>query len=114
MRSPTSAVNSAPLSHSVVAYRRWNQLGLALGSKWNALYPLAAFALLFAGVGRGCTKSGRAWSTRELAILRDGLPAFFSLVVRHRPGVCRYLASWLLTSGGYDRDGVPRTPSTPR
>ena len=54
--------------------------GLALGTKWNALYVLAAFALLVAGLGRRRPPARRAGDRATRADLRDGIPAFVSLV----------------------------------
>jgi dolichyl-phosphate-mannose-protein mannosyltransferase len=78
--------------------------GLALGTKWNALYLLAAFALLSLAWDVGARRLAGAGWRANLAVVRDGIPAFFSLVVL---GVAVYAASWaswLATSGGYDRD----------
>ena len=84
--------------------------GLALGSKWNALYPLAAFALLSLAWDVGARRLAGAGARAKLAIIRDGIPAFLSLVV---VSLLVYLASWsgwLLTSGGYDRDWGAQNP----
>jgi dolichyl-phosphate-mannose-protein mannosyltransferase len=77
--------------------------GLALGTKWNALYIMAAFALLSLAWDVGGRRLAGAGIRANLAVLRDGVPAFVSLVVLS--GII-YLASWvgwLTTSGGYDR-----------
>ena len=77
--------------------------GLALGTKWNALYLLAAFALLSLAWDVGARRLAGAGWRANTAVLRDGLPAFVSLVVL---AVLVYVASWagwLATSGGYDR-----------
>ncbi|CAM3757170.1 dolichyl-phosphate-mannose--protein mannosyltransferase [Nocardiopsis gilva] len=78
-------------------------LGLAIGTKWSALFYLAAFGLLTVawdyGARRGAAQRGAGW--RWFAF--DAVPAFFQMV-----GVAAvtYLATWtgwLVTSGGYDR-----------
>ena len=62
--------------------------GLALGSKWNALYPLAAFALLSLAWDVGARRLAGAGARAKLAILRDGIPAFL-LPGRPQPGGVR-------------------------
>jgi dolichyl-phosphate-mannose-protein mannosyltransferase len=77
--------------------------GLALGTKWNALFPLAAFALLSLAWDVGARRLAGAGSRTKLSIVRDGIPAFISLVVLSVVVYVGTWASWLLTSGGYDR-----------
>jgi dolichyl-phosphate-mannose-protein mannosyltransferase len=77
--------------------------GLAMGTKWNALFPLAAFALLALAWDLGARRLAGAGSRAKFAILRDGIPAFVSLVVVSVVVYVGTWASWLLTSGGYDR-----------
>ena len=56
--------------------------GLALGSKWNALYVLAAFALLSLAWDVGARRLAGAGPGRlHAGSLRDGIPAFVSLVL---------------------------------
>jgi dolichyl-phosphate-mannose-protein mannosyltransferase len=77
--------------------------GLAMGTKWNALFPLAAFALLSLAWDVGARRLAGAGSRAKFAILRDGIPAFFSLIALSLVVYVGTWASWLLTSGGYDR-----------
>jgi dolichyl-phosphate-mannose-protein mannosyltransferase len=77
--------------------------GLAMGTKWNALFPLAAFALLSLAWDVGARRLAGAGSRAKFAIVRDGIPAFFSLVVLSLVVYVGTWASWFLTSGGYDR-----------
>jgi dolichyl-phosphate-mannose--protein O-mannosyl transferase len=77
--------------------------GLALGTKWNALFPLAAFALLSLAWDVGARRLAGAGSRAKFAIVRDGIPAFLSLVVVSLVVYVGTWASWLLTTGGYDR-----------
>jgi dolichyl-phosphate-mannose--protein O-mannosyl transferase len=77
--------------------------GLALGTKWNALFPLAAFALLSLAWDVGARRLAGAGSRAKFAIVRDGIPAFFSLVVMSLVVYVGTWSSWLLTTGGYDR-----------
>ncbi len=78
--------------------------GLALGTKWNALYLLAAFALLSLAWDVGARRLAGAGVRANLALVRDGVPAFVSLVVLSVLVYVGTWASWLATSGGYDRD----------
>jgi dolichyl-phosphate-mannose-protein mannosyltransferase len=83
--------------------------GLALGSKWSAIYELAAFALLALAWDVGARRLAGA-GTRLSGLLRDGISAFVSLTVL--AGLV-YLSSWLgwlLTKGGYDRDWGDQHP----
>jgi dolichyl-phosphate-mannose-protein mannosyltransferase len=78
--------------------------GLALGTKWNALYALAAFAVLSLAWDVGARRLAGAGRMANLAVLRDGIPAFVSLVLLSAVVYVGSWASWLATSGGYDRD----------
>jgi dolichyl-phosphate-mannose-protein mannosyltransferase len=78
--------------------------GLALGSKWNALYTLAAFALLSLAWDVGARRLAGARSSTRRALLRDGIPAFLSLVGVSALVYVSSWASWLATRGGYGRD----------
>ncbi|MGZ6745608.1 MAG: dolichyl-phosphate-mannose--protein mannosyltransferase [Nocardioides sp.] len=65
--------------------------GLAVGSKWEAIYPLAAFGVLSWLWSAGARRSfGVRWSVAKSALV-DGVPAFVSLVVL---GALVYLATW--------------------
>ncbi|KQW49474.1 glycosyl transferase [Nocardioides sp. Root1257] len=65
--------------------------GLACGSKWEALYPMAAFGLLAWIWSAGARRSfGVRWSVPK-SVLADGIPAFVHIVV---VGFLVYVASW--------------------
>lgn len=65
--------------------------GLAIGTKWTALYPLAAFGILVWLWSAGARRSfGVRWPVLKSA-LADGVPAFVHLVVL--AGIV-YVASW--------------------
>lgn len=86
--------------------------GLALGSKWNALYVLAAFALLSLAWDVGARRlAGGGWRTNA-AIIRDGAPAFVYLVILSGLVYVSTWASWLATSGGYDRSWGENHPDS--
>ncbi len=65
--------------------------GLALGTKWEAAYPLAAFGLLCWLWSAGARRSfGVRWSVLRSAVV-DGIPAFVQLVL---VAFVVYVASW--------------------
>jgi dolichyl-phosphate-mannose-protein mannosyltransferase len=84
--------------------------GLAIGSKWNALYLLAAFALLSLAWDVGARRLAGAGRRAPTAVLRDGVPAFVSLVMVAGVVYLSTWAGWLSTSGGYDRDWGANNP----
>jgi dolichyl-phosphate-mannose-protein mannosyltransferase len=77
-------------------FRPWLTLGgvcfgLALGTKWTAIYPLAVFGIVVFLWSGGARKSfGVRWA-RLRAVLADGVPAFVQLVV---VAGFVYVASW--------------------
>jgi dolichyl-phosphate-mannose--protein O-mannosyl transferase len=86
--------------------------GLAIGTKWNALYPLAAFALLSLAWDVGARRVAGAGVKATWAIIRDGVPAFVSLVVL---SVIIYVitwAGWLAGTEGYSRDWGSKNPDS--
>ena len=84
--------------------------GLALGTKWNALYVLAAFALLSLAWDIGARRLAGAGVRANAGLLRDGVPAFVSLVVLSAVVYVASWASWLATSGGHYRDWGAKHP----
>jgi len=65
--------------------------GLAIGTKWTALYPLAAFGILVWAWSAGARRSfGVRWSVPRSALV-DGVPAFLHLV---GVGLAVYVATW--------------------
>ncbi|MCW2805105.1 MAG: phospholipid carrier-dependent glycosyltransferase [Propionibacteriaceae bacterium] len=84
--------------------------GLALGTKWNALYVLAAFSLLSLAWDIGARRLAGANRNAYSGLLRDGVPAFVSLVVLSVLVYVASWASWLATSGGWDRDWGAKHP----
>ncbi|KAA1419261.1 phospholipid carrier-dependent glycosyltransferase [Nocardioides humilatus] len=65
--------------------------GLAIGTKWVALYPLGAFGLMVWFWSAGARRShGVRWSVVKSAV-SDGIPAFVHLVV---VAVLVYIATW--------------------
>ena len=76
--------------------------GLAIGTKWAAAWPLAAFGLMVWFWSAGARRSfGVRWPIVKSALV-DGVPAFFSLVI---VAVLAYIATWggwLANSGEYE------------
>ena len=95
---------------------RWTAgvlFGLAVATKWNSLYVVAVFGILTVlwdvGARRLAGAGFRSWT----ALLREGIPAFVSIVVT---AFVVYVASWtgwLSTSGGWGRDWGSRNPDHP-
>jgi dolichyl-phosphate-mannose--protein O-mannosyl transferase len=77
--------------------------GLAVATKWNALYLIAAFCLLSLAWDVGARRLAGADRRSPLALIKDGVPAFFSTVVV--AGIVYVLSwtSWFATDGGYNR-----------
>ena len=84
--------------------------GLALGTKWNAIYVLAAFALLSLAWDVGARRLAGAGPRANQAVLRDGIPAFVSQVVVALGVYVATWAGWFATSGGYDRQWGAQHP----
>ncbi|PRY00408.1 dolichyl-phosphate-mannose--protein mannosyltransferase [Allonocardiopsis opalescens] len=88
-------------------------MGLAVGTKWSALFYVAAFGLLTVAWDYGARRSsglrepGRTW------FLLDAVPAFFTVML---VGFATYLATWtgwFLSSTGWGRDAVPVPADSP-
>ncbi|GLU46933.1 hypothetical protein Nans01_12840 [Nocardiopsis ansamitocini] len=79
-------------------------LGLACGTKWSALFFVAAFGLLTVAWDYGARRSvgQRRAGGRWLRI--DAIPAFFQVVGVAAIGYVATWSGWLLTSGGWGRD----------
>jgi dolichyl-phosphate-mannose--protein O-mannosyl transferase len=84
--------------------------GLALGTKWNALYILGAFALLSLAWDMGARRVAGAGRHAGWALIRDGVPAFVSLVLLSAVVYVTTWIGWFATSGGYDRQWGSQHP----
>lgn len=76
--------------------------GLAVGTKWTALYPLAAFGVL---VWLWSAGARRAFGVRRpllRSILSDGVPAFVNLVVVAAVVYVASWSGWLANAGEYE------------
>ncbi len=65
--------------------------GLAVGTKWTALYPLAAFGVMVWVWSAGARRSFGVRTAWLRSALVDGVPAFFSLI---GVGLVVYTATW--------------------
>ncbi len=102
----------------VVWLRPWRLVagvafGLALGTKWNSVYLLAAMGVLSVLWDVGARRLAGADWHGWLALLVDGIPAFVRLVVVSALVYVGTWAGWLTTSGGYNRDWGSRNPDHP-
>jgi dolichyl-phosphate-mannose--protein O-mannosyl transferase len=84
--------------------------GLALGTKWNALYVIAAFCVLSLAWDVGARRLAGAGRRSAWSLIKDGIPEFVSVVVV--AGVVYVLSwsGWFATSGGYDRQWGAQNP----
>lgn len=81
-------------------------LGLACATKWTGIFYVVAFGLMALLWDMGARKASRIERPYSGAVLLDGIPAFFSMVVL--AGVT-YLASWwgwIFKPGGWGRGEV--------
>ncbi|MEE1619957.1 dolichyl-phosphate-mannose--protein mannosyltransferase [Zafaria sp. J156] len=98
-----------------LAWRPWRLaagilLGAAAGVKWSSLSFIAVFGLMTVlwDVSARRAAGIRRWFTA--GILRDGVPAFLTMIPA---AVAVYVATWsgwLATSGGYHRDWASQHP----
>ncbi|WP_188897878.1 dolichyl-phosphate-mannose--protein mannosyltransferase [Microlunatus endophyticus] len=86
--------------------------GLALGSKWDALYVMAAFCLLSLSWDFGARKLAGGGLRSGLSLIRDGVAKFISIVVVSLIVYALTWSSWFATAGGYDRQWDADGPKT--
>jgi dolichyl-phosphate-mannose-protein mannosyltransferase len=78
--------------------------GLACGTKWEAVYPMAAFGLLTFFWSVGARRSFGVRGALLRSVVTDGIPAFVSVVL---VGLLVYVATWtgwLAHAGQYEQD----------
>ncbi len=85
-------------------------LGLALGTKWSALYFVAAFGLLSVGWDAAARRRAGVQRWWQGALLRDALPAFGSLVGVAAAVYTATWASWFAHPGSYGRQWAAAQP----
>jgi len=77
--------------------------GLAIGTKWTALYPLAAFGIMAWLWSAGARRSfGVRWATLR-SVVTDALPAFVHLVVVAGAVYTLTWTGWLIHADDYER-----------
>lgn len=86
-------------------WRLWAGIffGLALGSKWTALYPLAAFGLLVWMWDAGARRALGVRSSRIRSLVADALPAFGYLVLVALVVYVLTWTGWLLHAHEYEK-----------
>jgi dolichyl-phosphate-mannose-protein mannosyltransferase len=77
--------------------------GLACGTKWNAIFPLAAFGLLVWMWDAGARRSIGVRNARLRSLLVDALPAFGYLVLVALVVYVLTWTGWLLHAGAYEK-----------
>ncbi len=77
--------------------------GLALGTKWNAVFPLAALGLLVWAWDTGARRSFGVRGAWWKSALADALPAFLSLVLVALVVYVATWTGWLLHAGEYEK-----------
>ena len=78
-------------------------LGLAVGTKWSALFYLAAFGLMTVAWDYGARRSAGQQRAVGRWFLFDAVPAFVQTVVVAAVAYLATWSGWLVTSGGYGR-----------
>jgi dolichyl-phosphate-mannose-protein mannosyltransferase len=86
--------------------------GLAMGSKWNAVFVLASFGVLAVVWSITARRLAGARRRSYMALLLDGPPAFLSMVVLSFIVYVATWFSWLRTQGGYDRQWGAEHPDS--
>jgi hypothetical protein len=86
--------------------------GLAMGSKWNAVYVLAVFGVLSVILDWRARRTAGAGTAAARSILSDGAAAFVQLVLVAIPVYFATWWSWLTTSGGWDRQWGAQHPDS--
>jgi dolichyl-phosphate-mannose-protein mannosyltransferase len=100
-----------------LGFRPWRlaagiALGLALATKWNALFFIAAFGLLTVWWDVSARRVAGARSPWLGALTKDALPAFLAIVPTAIVTYVVTWSGWLFTSGGYHRSWGSDNPST--
>ena len=88
----------------------WAAFGLACGTKWSTIYVMAAFGLLSVIWDLGARRMAGAGRSSGLSFFVDGIPAALSMAVISGAVYVSTWASWLFTSGGWDRDWGVNNP----
>lgn len=100
-----------------LAFRWWRLLagvclGLAIATKWSAVFYILAFGVLTFAWDMGARRSGGARHPIMGTLVRDALPAFGSIVVVAGAVYVMSWAGWFLTDTGWDRNLSPEEAAT--
>jgi dolichyl-phosphate-mannose-protein mannosyltransferase len=78
--------------------------GLACGTKWEAVYPLAAFGLLTWFWSAGARRAFGVQGALVRSVLADGVPAFLSVVMVALVVYTATWTGWLVHAHQYEKD----------
>lgn len=84
--------------------------GLAIGTKWNSLYALAAFAVLSLAWDYGMRRVAGTTAPVMTRVFADGIPAFVQTVVVAGLVYVTTWAGWFASSGGWKRQWAIENP----
>ena len=89
-------------------------LGLCTGTKWSGLYFLAVFGLMTVwwDIGARRTAGAPGWFTG--GVVRDGIPAFLTMIPTALVTYVASWAGWFATTGGWKREWALDHPATGR
>lgn len=85
--------------------------GLAMGTKWNALFFIAIFGLLTVFWDMNARRIAGIKNWIVPGIVRDGIPAFFSMIILGFGVYLSTWAGWFASDSAYDRQWAANHPS---
>jgi dolichyl-phosphate-mannose--protein O-mannosyl transferase len=86
--------------------------GLALGTKWSAVWVIAGFGILVFAWDLGARRALGVRFAFVKAALVDGIPAFVSIVLVALVTYTATWTGWLLHDNAYDHDYASKNPAT--
>ncbi len=88
-------------------------LGLCIGTKWSGLFFLAVFGLMTVWWDLGARRAAGARGWFAGGVVRDGIPAFLSMVPVALVTYVATWAGWFATDGGWKRGWAADHPAAP-
>lgn len=88
-------------------------LGLCTGTKWSGLYFLAVFGLMTVWWDLGARRAAGAPRWFSGTVVRDGIPAFLTMVPVTIVTYVATWAGWFATQGGWKREWASDHPADP-
>lgn len=85
-------------------------LGLAVGTKWSGLFFLAVFGLMTVWWDLGARRAAGTPGWFTGTVVRDGIPAFLSMVPVALVTYVATWAGWFATEGGWKRQWAAQNP----